>query len=259
MHVTTNEPYIKRRAFIGTVGTLLGFAALAVGMYVAYFVQPTSPQLIMIPWITLALGILLLQVGKFYAVRYASRVDRAIGQALKNLDNRYYLFNFTRNTPVEHLLLTPNAIFVLETRPFFGDVINDGDRWSRPANLHGIFQLFTDGGIGNPGKDAERDVALVQNYLREHVGEEASTVAVLPVIVFTNPRVKLQISNPAVPVVPVGELRTALRTRKEVGRIPPELHRRLVRALQPGGDGPSNALTTTRSSTWQRSQKSTRK
>lgn len=254
MLASTNEPYVKRRAIIGTLGSILGFGVLALGMYVSF--QPTtSPQFIFLPWIALALGILLLQVGKFYAVRYGTRIDRALALALKGLDNRYHLYNFQRDLPVEHLLLTPNGVVVLETRPFFGEVINEGVSWSRPVSARGIFQLFTDGGIGNPSRDAQRDVEAVQKLLRERLGDAAAAVPVSPVVVFTNPRVKLQVSDPVVPVVEMSGLRASLRPLKDNGRIPPDLQRRLVRALQPGGDDQSHPVTTARSDKWQRSQK----
>jgi hypothetical protein len=239
---------------IGTIGSILGFGVLALGMYVS-FQFPTSPQLLLLPWITLALGILLLQVGKFYAVRYGTRVDRALAQALKGLDNRYHLYNFQRDLPVEHLLATPNGLVVLETRPFFGEVINEGATWSRPVNLRGIFQLFTDGGIGNPTRDAERDVEAVQSLLRERLGDAAEAIPVSPVVVFTNPRVKLKVSEPEVPVVELSGLRAALRQSKENRRLPPDLQRRLVRALQPEGVIQGTPVTTSRSDKWQRSQK----
>src|SRR5262249_24350641 len=107
--------------------------------------QPTQADitwLTFVPWFTLGAGIILLNVGKFYAMRYGTRprVDQAITQALKGLDNRNHLFNFVPTLPVEYLLLTPNGVVVLETRPFFGDVIHEGDRWKRPMNVGSMLQ-----------------------------------------------------------------------------------------------------------------------
>lgn len=263
MQITTNETYVKRRGALGTAGTLLGFLVLGAGMFISLQQSQRSDQVIVtwvtvVPWITLGIGIILLNVGKYYAMRYASnpRVDRAIGLALKGLDHRHHLYNFVPGLPVEHLLITPNSVLVLEVRPFFGDIINKGSSWSRPLSVGGLLQRFTDGGLGNPTNEAQRDVDAVQNVLRERLGDEVgSSIVVLPIIVFTNPRVKLQTTEPDVPVVLLADLRPALRRMKDTGRLSPDIQRRLVRAFQWGTQTESDSLSSTRSNTWQRTQK----
>jgi len=235
VQVTNNESFIKRRARIGALGTLGGFAVLGLGMYVS-LQQPQRPEQFLIPWVTLALGIILLQVGKYHATRYGTRTDRALVQALKGFDNRYHLFNFVSDLPVEHLLVTPSAVVVLETRQFYGDVVNEGGRWSRPRSAGALFQLFTDGGLGNPTREAQRDAVAVQNMLRERLGDAVSeSIAVVPMIVFTNPRAKLRVSDPDVPVVQLPDLRTTLRSKlKEGGKLRSDVQRQLARALPAG-------------------------
>jgi len=235
VQVTTNETYVKRRMLLGTLGTLAGFVVLAAGMYVS-FQQPQRPEQLLLPWVTLGLGIILLQVGKYFATRYGGRVDRALAQALKSLDNRYHLISYVSDLPVEHLLVTPSAVVVLETRQFFGEIINTGSRWSRPRSFSGLFQVFTDGGLGNPTREAQRDADAVQKMLRERLDDTAaSTIAVVPIVVFTNPRVKLSVSDPEIPVVQISDLRVALRTKlKEGAKLRSDVQRQLARALPAG-------------------------
>jgi hypothetical protein len=261
MQITTNEPYVRRRGLIGTLGTILGFAVLGVGMFVSLR-QPAQAEVTwvsFVPWFTLGAGIILLNVGKFYAMRYGTRprVDVAIGQALKGLDNRNHLYNFVPTLPVEHLLLTPTGLVVLETRPFFGDVIHEGDRWSRPMNFGSIVQRFTEGGLGNPTREAKRDVEAVRNLLRERVGDDvADTISISPIIVMINPRVKLKVEDPEVPVVPLSDLRNAVRRIKDGARLTSDAQRRLARALQ--SDSPNASVDnqpSARSNSWQRTSK----
>src|ERR1700730_18597711 len=150
---------------------------LAVGMYVSVQQSSVVQQaswVLFVPWITLALGIILLNVGSFYGSRYGTRprVDIGIAQALKGLDNRNHLYNFIPTIPVEHLLVTPTGAVVLETRPFFGDVVHQGDKWSRPFNFMAMLQRFTDGGLGNPTREAMRNVESVRQLLRERLGDD---------------------------------------------------------------------------------------
>ena len=257
MQVTTNESFAHRRGLIGRLGTIAGFVVLVGGMYVS-LQQPQNPGQIWLPWLTLVLGIILLNIGKYNSMRWGTnpRVDRAIALALKTFDHRYHLYNFVPTLPADHVLVTPHAVVVLEARPFFGNIIHDHSHWKRPLNLGGLLQLFTDGGIGNPTKEAQKDAEGVQRFLNEHLGEAvASTIPVLPMIVCTNPRLKLTVNDPDVPVVQLPDLRGALRQGKDPRRIPSDVQREIVQAFQWEPGSKKKASSTTRSSTWQRTQK----
>jgi hypothetical protein len=255
VQITVNEPYVANRARIGAALMLLGFLALVVGFIVS-LMAPTQPGLFVLPWFTLGIAIFLLNLGKFYQSRFGTRPDRALTQALKGLDAKYHLYSFVKGLPTEHLLATPNGVVVLEVRPFSGDVINEGAKWSRPLSVSGFMQLFADGSVGNPTKDAEADVAAVRKVLRERLGETiAAGIPVAPLIVLTSPRVKPKISEPAVPVVMIADLRAALRRLREGGRVPPDIQRQLARALEADQGNPHDALSTSRSKPWQRTQK----
>ncbi len=262
MQITTNEPFVRRRGLIGTVARLAGIIVLALGMYVSVQqsgqVQQTT-WLLLVPWITLGLGIILLNLGSYFASRYGTRprVDVGIAQALKGLDNRNHLYNFVPTIPVEHLLVTPTGVAILETRPFFGEVIHEGDRWSRPVNFMAILQRFTDGGLGNPTREALRDVEAVRNLLRERLGEEVGrTVGVSPIIVMINPRVKLKMTDPEVPVVQFADLRDAVRRLKGNGKLTSDVQKQLARVLQWNNQSVSDeSQPSARSSAWQRTNK----
>ncbi|MGH2458481.1 MAG: hypothetical protein ACRDIY_06390 [Chloroflexota bacterium] len=255
MQITTNNSFASRRALIGRWSTILGFGVLIVGMYVS-LQQPQRPTgnsielLLFAPWITLFLGIILLNIGKYHSTRWGTnpRVDRALARGLKGLNDRYHLFNFISELPAEHVLVTPQGVIVLEPRPFIGEVLHEGDRWRRPINVQGLIQRFADGGIGNPTKEALKSAAAIQSTLRERLGDElGGSIMVLPIIVMTNDRVKLQMSDPEVPVIKLVDIRGGIRQLKEGHKLTADVHRQLVRALQP--DSSDHALSTTRSNT----------
>ncbi len=219
---------------------------------------PQQTGQFLVPWFTLIIGIILLNVGKYNSMRWGTnpRVDKAIAQALKGFDHRYHLYNFVPTIPVDHLLVTPFGVIVLETRPFFGEIIHKDSRWRRPATLGGFFHYFSDGGLGNPTKEAQRDTEAVQNLLKERLGDEiGSKVIVLPIIVMTNPRVKLDVTDPVVPVVKLADLRGGLRQLKEAPRLPADVQRRIVNMLQWEPASQGSQVSSTRSNTWLRTQK----
>jgi hypothetical protein len=255
VQTTTNEPFVRRRVAIGRWSTTLGFLVLLGGMYIS-LQQPQRPDpnsitwIVFAPWITLFLGIVLLNVGKYHAMRYGSnpRVDQALASALKGLDHRYHLYSYVPDWPVEHLLATPHGVIVLEPRSFSGEVIHAGSEWKRPMNLKGILQRFAEGGLGNPTREALADAEAVHQMLRERLGDAVGgSISVFPIIVMTNPRIKLNLSNPDVPVVTIGNVRSAVRQIKDANKLTATVQRQLVRALH--WDPPHQALSTTRSNT----------
>lgn len=259
MQQTVNESFVATRSRLGGLSMIAGFVVLVVG-FVISLSAPTRPELLAVPWITLGVAVFLLNLGKFYQSRYGLRPDRLLLQSLKGLDGKYHLFSFVKEIPTEHVLLTPNGVVVLELRPFTGDVINEGDKWSRPVNPSGILHLFSDGSLGNPTKDAAQDVTAVRKVLRERLGDQvADAVPMAAIIVFTNPRVKLQVSEPAVPVVLLSDLRGELRKLRDGTRMPLDLQKKLARALEASQNQADDALSTSRSKSWQRTQKSTPK
>lgn len=247
MQITTNEPFVRRRSLIGRVATILGFAVLIAGMYVS-LQQPQRPEQFWIPWLTLFFGIIALQIGKHHTMRWGTspRVDHALAKALKGLDHRYHLYNFAPDLPAEHVLVTPQGVIVIEPRPFIGEIIHAGERWTRPLNLKGLLQRFADGGLGNPTREALQNAAAVKRALRERLGAAiGDEIAVLPLIVMTNPRVRLEVTEPAVPVVMLADLRGAVRQWRDGRRLGSDVQRQLDRALR--WESPQQPLSTTRS------------
>ncbi|HLZ07424.1 MAG TPA: nuclease-related domain-containing protein, partial [Chloroflexota bacterium] len=221
--------------------------------------EPSSITLIaFVPWVTFLIGFILTNVGKYHTLRYGGRprVDQALAQALKGLDSRHHLFNFVPTIPAEHLLVTPNGLVLLETRPFFGEIIHKRDRWSRPFTLKGLWDRFSDGGIGNPTTESRQDSEAVHAVLTEQLGDDvAGSIVVTPIIVCTNPRLRLQQEDPEVPVVMIGDLRGAIRKLRDGTRLTSDVQRQIIRAFQWGTQAEPETLPTTRSKTWQRTQK----
>jgi hypothetical protein len=107
------------------------------------------------------------------------------------------LYNYY-HFPARHVLITPQGIFAVVTRYQEGRFTVDGDRWSSQRRLIGrIFGIFRMDGIRNPTRDALEAAQYVQSL----VSPIAPDVKVQPVVVFTDPRVRLTIIEPNIPVV----------------------------------------------------------
>ena len=230
VQVTTNQDFIKSRSRIGRFATLFGFLCLVVGLVLTWVRQ----DLVFLSYLTLLPGYVLISYGGYNTVRWGTkpRMDEALAQPLKNLDHRYHLFNYVKGLPAENILLTPSSVVVFEIRPYMGEFRNTASKWRRKLTALGVFMSITEGGLGNPTKDAERKAAETKQFLTSHLGDAADSIPVEPFVVFTNPRATLVLEDPEVPVATAKDLRGVLRTGDRRERIPGQMYRRLARLLK---------------------------
>jgi Nuclease-related domain len=230
VQVTTNQGFVKSRRLIGRVATIFGFLCLIVGLVLTWVRQ----DLVFISYLTLLPGYILISYGGYNTVRWGTnpRIDEALAQSLKTLDHRYQLFNYVDGLPADNILLTPSSLVVFEVRPYMGEFRNAKDKWRRKLSALGVFMSITEGGLGNPSRDAKRKVDETKQFLAKRLDGEADGIPIEPVVVFTHPRATLVLDDPDVPVATAKELRAAIRTGDRRERIPGQLYRRLAKLLK---------------------------
>lgn len=245
MRVVTNQPLVRNRGRIGRVATLGGFAALIGGLvYSTFGLGAQDSTTIVVSYAALLAGYLLISLGKSYWLRFSvrPRPDEQLANHLKTLDVRHVLLNYVSALPVDHLLLTGNGAIVIETRPFVGDIVVRGDKWSRRRGVLGWMQFLSEGALGNPSRDAATGADQVKTYLSERLGSDAAAqVPVWPLVVFTHPRVSLQIEDPTVAVCHARDARIEVkRLTSGASKVPTELARKLesivLRDASPEGE-----------------------
>ncbi len=230
MQVLTNQSFVRTRGRLGRLATLLGFACLIGGLVLSW----QQNELVFLAYATLLPGYVLIMYGSYNTIRWGGkpRVDEILANALKTLDHKYQLFNYQDGLPVDNLLLAPWGLMVLEVRPFFGDFVNTGNRWKRKRSLVQFLLILGEGGLGNPTKDAQRNVVAVRQFLAGRLGEAvAAQVPVEAAIVFTHPRATLTLENPEVPVVAARDLKPVVR-RQGRPKLAGDVYRRLAQALR---------------------------
>ncbi len=208
MKVVRNGRYIQIRSKIGRYASLGGLAVLAGGL-LASFLGQQRPELITLSFVCLLIGFILSQVGIYYGNRFVrpDRPDEALTKALKGLDDRFILYHYQLPTP--HVLLAPDACYVLAVQPQSGKISAHGDRWKHPLGWKWLFAWASQESIGNPTKAAQLEVETLQAQLAKKLPNVE--VPLTPVVVFSNPDVELDISDTAVPVVHIKKLKDWLR------------------------------------------------
>jgi hypothetical protein len=158
------------------------------------------------------ISILLMKIGWMIYKRYSKKNDdykngdkgeRAVINALSNLDDRYYLINdITLQQTygnIDHILLGPNGIFAIETKNYNGIIVCDGDEWHRHYENRKGSKDYT---ITSPSKQANRNAISLKNFLSNSAAViNRSYLYINAILVFTEIDVDLRLKNPTVPVL----------------------------------------------------------
>ncbi len=108
------------------------------------------------------------------------------------LNNDYCLINSVRVRgigDVDHVVLGPNGVFVLETKNWSGKISCNGDSWKRAGKPI----------AASPSRQAKASALAVKRLIDTSVWVEA-------VVVFTNRHAVLQVNNPTCPVLHLSQL-----------------------------------------------------
>lgn len=205
MKVIRNDSYIDRRSKIGRYTSLAALIVLGVGMLISI----ARPQLIIWAFGSLLVGLLLSLIGIYYGNRF-SRVDRpdvVLTKALKGLDDRYFLYHY--RTPTAHLLVGPDACLVLSVQLQSGKVSVQGNHWKQSMGWKWLFAWMGQENLGNPAKTAQAEADAVERLLSKQL--PGVDVPLTPVVVFTDPKVELDVADTSVSAVHVKQLKDWLR------------------------------------------------
>ena len=111
------------------------------------------------------------------------------------LPDQYYLINDVTTSGgfgnIDHVILAPNGIFVIETKNNNGTITCHGDDWSRQSG----------GKIGNPSKQAKRNARIIFDIIVSLEKFKSCGLWVVPIVVFSNYDVKLNLNDCTVAVL----------------------------------------------------------
>jgi hypothetical protein len=163
-------------------------------------------------------GLILVNVGAAYGGKWLRdpRPDQVLDKALKGLNHGSRLYNYL--LPVDHVLLSSAGLFVLTLKTQDGQIIGHGDKWQRRLKLWASFMAMFESKLGNPSRQARNEAAKMESWLHTHLPDAA--VPVRPVVVFTNPKAQLFLTEPSVPAFALADLKGHLRTALKEKPLP---------------------------------------
>ncbi len=154
------------------------------------------------------LGVSLVPLATFYYFLHRYHIyrggwegERLVAKLLnETLNDDYYLINGVRirgEGDIDHIILGPTGIFVIETKNWSGKIICNGDNWQRDRKR---------GFASNPSKQLRRNVSQVKDIVDHLKALNSIDIPVGGVLVFTNKHADLHLNKPTVPVLRINEL-----------------------------------------------------
>ena len=229
MRIVANERYIERRAKAGRYLSLAGLLVL-LAAFIFSWIQIRTPTLMPLALgAALAVGVLLSFIGGYYTERFGGPTahHKGVREALKGLDNRYILFQYT--LPVPHALLGPGGFTVFAVRSQPGEITYADGKWSHHQRGKFFRELAGQERLGRPELDAEAQVERMKQYLKKRLPDVE--VPVQGVVLFINPDTRLEIEDPPVPVFYGKKIKSWLRGPGAGKTLPAEVRQRLEEML----------------------------
>lgn len=123
------------------------------------------------------------------------------------LSDDYFLINdlYLHNGggDIDHVVLAPSGIFVLETKNWSGDITCNGDDWQRAGKRN--FK-------GSPSRQVKRNAAKIKNLLDSSQVFRSLDVWVEGIVVFTNNNAALHLNGPTVLILKLPQLPNYITT-----------------------------------------------
>jgi hypothetical protein len=173
----------------------------------------------------LIVGLVLSNVGGYFLNRWGFKYYEAVGNALKGTDKKFRLYNYS--LPVNNVLLTPFDVTVLLLKNLDGQIWANQNGWRMNISILRFLRWFTSEQLGDPTKDLETQKEKLRQFIADRLGENFRA-PLDGLIVFTNPRANVNITNADLPVVILNSsedaLKQALKKPKGTAQMPKEMY-----------------------------------
>ena len=136
--------------------------------------------------------------------------EKQVATLLNNtLSDDYYLLNdlYLRDGggDIDHIVLGPNGVFVLETKNWSGTISCNGDEWQRAGRRN-----FS----GSPSRQVKRNADRIKQIIDNSSNLGPLGLWVEGIVVFTNNHAAFYVNNSAVPILKLSQLSNHITAHK---------------------------------------------
>lgn len=147
--------------------------------------------------------------------------QKKVEEVLSSLDDSYILMNNIslplKSCDIDHLLIGPNGIFLIETKNYKGEISCTGDIWEyqKIGKMGGVYKGY----ISNPSKQLKRNVWELKSFLDKKTkrlfGENNFPYWIQGIVVFTNEETVLNVKDETVTILKVDDLLNYIKSFKK--------------------------------------------
>jgi hypothetical protein len=217
-----NQDRINRNALLSNIGSIGGLLLLLASVMIPLFV----PALTTAATVMLVLGLGISMVGIYFANRWVRkpRPEEKLSQELKGLGDAYVIYHYPK-LPIDHVILTPGGIIVLETNNLSGAFQYRDGKWKESMTIGRALRYIVEEHLGNPTQAAQEGVDYLRRMLSSR-SKSLSAVPIKPIVAFIHPAAHLDVKGSLVPVCSVDKL------RKQVNSSGPKLNEAVYTELE---------------------------
>ncbi len=145
---------------------------------------------------------------KYHIFRGGWEGEKQVASYLNNaLNDDYYLINDLYlqggEGDIDHVVLAPNGVFVLETKNWRGSISCNDDEWQRNGKR-----------TPSPSRQVKRNATKVKRIIDTSANLRLSGIWVKGIVVFTNRHANFHLNSPTVPSLKLEQLPNFLTTHK---------------------------------------------
>jgi hypothetical protein len=134
--------------------------------------------------------------------------EKQVVETLMNkLNDDYYILNDLYlqegGGDIDHIVLGPNGVFVLETKNWSGTISSNGDEWYRMDKRN-----FS----SSPSRQVKRNAAKIKRIIDSNPNLRALSIRVEGIVVFTNTHAVLHLNNSTVSILKLTQLSNYITT-----------------------------------------------
>jgi len=215
-----NKKYKRLSTFfqvISTIGLVISFIFLG---YLWWLVIPF---------------LLLGGISTYYKIKsknysYGTEGEREVAKTLyENLNDNYYLLNDVKlpnsQSNIDHIILGPNGVFIIETKNNIGQIFCKEDYWYKYDERDNNYYILP----GNPSKRIKGKSADFGRFIEKILNRK---VWINRFIVFANNKVTLNLDNPSVDVLKINELVNYIKSMKSFNPLSKEEINKIAQVLR---------------------------
>jgi len=193
--------------------TLKNFSKAAICFFtfaIIFFLSVTqlllTLQLDVLTGVGLLTSLILLIIGYFYLKKYRIykggwEGEKQVAKLLNSkLSDDYYLINelkIGKGGDLDHIVIGPNGIFVIETKNWSGKITCQSDEWQRQDR-----HKFNN----SPSRQVKNNTNKIRRLLEAQSSLRNHGVWIEGIVVFTNHNIELQLNKPTVTILRLPEL-----------------------------------------------------